>query len=282
MIGNATRYRFSVLLIVIIIVTAITIIPAGVAFAQESIISVQTDDNHYDEGDTIVISGVVTTIISNTPVTLQVYFQNNIQDIAQITVAQDGSYSHTILAEGARWVNQGEYSVIAAYGKGQTAETVFNYTPKSEIVTTTNHFEVSAGSQGTFDVEYTIIGGSVRDMEIDDDNVALRVEIRADDEGSITLDLPRAFIGAEKENGRDEIWIVLIDNIPTSYSESGVQEESRTITINFEEGDSDILIIGTYVVPEFGAVTVMMVLLIGVTVTVLMVKSNRFQMITRF
>ena len=31
----------------------------GTAFAQESPVSVQTDDNHYDEGDTIVISGKV-------------------------------------------------------------------------------------------------------------------------------------------------------------------------------------------------------------------------------
>lgn len=282
--SNAMMYCFSVLLIIIITATtAVTIIPTATVFAQESIVSVKTDDSHYDEGDTIVISGVVTTIISNTPVTLQVYFEDNIQDIAQITVAQDGSYSHTILAEGARWNNQGEYSVTVAYGKGNTAETVFTYSPKSEIITTSNHFEVSAGNQGTFDVDYTIVGGTVDNMEIEYSSLALKVEIIATDEGTITLDLPREFIGAEKENGRDEIWIILIDNIPVSYSESGLQEDSRVITISFEEGDSDILVIGTYVVPEFGTVAMMIILIIGVTATVLVFKgNNKFQIITKF
>ena len=278
--SNAMMYCFAVLLIITITITAVS---TPTVLAQESIVSVQTDDNHYDEGDTIAISGAVNTIISNTPVTLQVYFEGNIQDIAQITVAQDGSYSHTILAEGARWNNQGEYSVTVTYGKGNTAETVFTYSPKSERITTINHFEVSAGSHGTFDVDYTIVGGTVDNMEIEYSSLALRVDIIATDEGSITLDLPRDFIGAENENGRDEIWIVLIDNIPASYSESGVQEDSRVITINFEEGDANILVIGTYVVPEFGTVTMMMILIAGVTAAVLAVRRNsKFQLITKF
>ena len=41
--------------------------------AQKSLISVQTDDNNYDESDTIVISGMVTTVIGENPVTLQLF-----------------------------------------------------------------------------------------------------------------------------------------------------------------------------------------------------------------
>ena len=278
-------YCSSVLLLIVTI--TLTAVSTGTVSAQESIVSVKTDDSHYDEGDTIVVSGSVTTVISNTPITLLVYYENEIKDIAQIVVAQDGSYSHTIIAEGARWNNQGEYSVVVTYGKGNTADAVFTYAPKSEVVRTSNHFEVSAGSYGTFDVDYTIQGGTVDNMEIEYNNLALRVDITATDEGSITLDLPREFIGAEKENGRDEIWIVLIDNIPTSYSESEMQEEeeegSRVITVNFEEGDTTVLIIGTYVVPEFGTITMMVILIVGVAATVLVVRRNsRFQMITKF
>jgi len=36
---------------------SLLIISTGVAFAQESIIEVQTDDNNYDEGDTISYNG---------------------------------------------------------------------------------------------------------------------------------------------------------------------------------------------------------------------------------
>ncbi len=133
----------------IISLLVISIVPA---FAQESLISVQTDDKNYDEGDTIVISGLVTTVVGETPVTLQLFTEGNLVDIAQITVAQDGTYSHTVIAEGPLWNKAGDYLVRVLYGEGNIAESEFSYTPKSEVVETTTNFEVDARSHGTFDV----------------------------------------------------------------------------------------------------------------------------------
>ncbi len=48
------------------------------------------------------------------------------------------------------------------------------------------------------------------------------------------------------------------------------------ITINFEQGDSDIEIIGTTIIPEFGTIA-MMILAIGI-ITTIFVTKNRFQM----
>ena len=110
------------------ILAALLIISTGTVFAQESLISVQTDDNNYDEGDTIVISGKVSTVIGSTPITLQLFIEESLTDIAQITVAQDGSYSHTVIAEGPLWKKQGEYLVRVSYGEGNIAETEFSYT----------------------------------------------------------------------------------------------------------------------------------------------------------
>jgi hypothetical protein len=95
---------------------ALLIISTGAAFAQESIISIQTVDNHYDEGDAIVVSGKVNTVIGETPVILQLFNEGNLIDVAQLTVAQDGSFTKTFLAEGALWKKSGEYTVIASYG----------------------------------------------------------------------------------------------------------------------------------------------------------------------
>lgn len=259
--------------------TAILLISIGTAFAQESLISVQTDDNNYDEGDTIVISGKVSTIIGSTPVTLQLFSEGNLIDIAQITVAQDGSYSHTVIAEGPLWKKQGDYTVRVSYGEGNIAESEFTYTPKSSSIETTTNFEVDAGSHGTFDVKYTIKGGTIKNMVVDSNSFALIVQIDATDDGTITLELPREFIGAEKQDGKDDTFIILIDGIEVSYQESVVHSDSRIITINFEQGDSDIEIIGTYVVPEFSSI-VMMILIIGVMITILTTRS-RFQ-ITKF
>ena len=106
----------------------------GTAFADGSLISVQTDNGNYDEGDTIVISGKINTLIGDTQVTLQLFQGGTLISIDQIKVAQDGNYSTTINAWGPLWQTQGEYIIKVVYGEDNIAETLFNYTPKSEIL----------------------------------------------------------------------------------------------------------------------------------------------------
>ena len=134
---------------------------------------------------------------------------------------------------------------------------------------------MDAGSSGTFDVEYTIRGGTVKNMVVDPVSFSLIVQVDSIDDGVITLSLPREFIGAEKQDGKDDLFIILIDGIEVPYQETVTNTDHRTITINFEQEDSDIEIIGTYVIPEFGTI-VMMILLVGITTTVLLTR-NKFQ-----
>ena len=252
----------------------------GTVFAETSLISVQTDDHNYDEGDTIVISGQVSTTIGDTQITLQLFKEGNMIEIAQIKVSADGNYSHTIIAEGQLWKNQGDYTVKVTYGEGNIAESTFTFTPKSAIIDTTDIFEVNAGNSGTFDIQYTIRGGTLQDISIDPHIFGLIIKIDALDEGKIILDLPRKYIEAEKQNGKDEVFIILVekenkDVVETTYEETTSHSDVRTLTINFEEGDSEIQIIGTYVIPEFGTI-VMIVLTAGIIVSILSTK-NKFQ-----
>jgi hypothetical protein len=91
---------FSVLMI-------LAVTSMGTVFAEGSLISVQTDNGNYDEGDTIVISGKINTLIGDTQVTLQLFQGGTLVSIDQIKVAQDGNYSTTINAWGPLWQNQG-------------------------------------------------------------------------------------------------------------------------------------------------------------------------------
>ena len=264
---------FTIMMILIFVST-------GTAFASTPLISVQTNDDNYDEGDTIVISGNIETIIGDTQVTLQLFKEGNMVEIAQIKVSADGNYSHTIIAEGSLWKNQGEYVVKVTYGEGNIAETTFLFTPQSEVLETTDIFEVNTADSGTFDIRYTIRGGTLLDISIDENIFGLVIKIDASDEGKLVLDLPRKYIDAEKQNGKDEVFIILVEKqneeiIETTYQESISNSDVRTITINFEEGDSQIQIIGTYVIPEFGTI-VMVILVVGIFSSILLTK-NRFQ-----
>ena len=253
----------------------VAIISSSVAFAENSLISVQTDDSNYDEGDTILISGQISTIIGDTQVTLQLFKDSNMIEIAQIKVSQDGNYSHTIIAEGPQWQSEGQYVVKVVYGEGNVAEVPFSFTPESEVIQTTTNFEVNAGDSGTFDIQYSIRGGIVENISINPKIFGLVVKINALDDGTLILDLPREYIDAEKQNGKDDVFIILIDDTETTYEEPILYSEFRTVTIDFEQNDSEIQIIGTYVIPEFGTI-VMIILTIGIMVSILVTK-NRFQ-----
>jgi predicted secreted protein with PEFG-CTERM motif len=264
---------FSILLILILI-------PIGSVFASSSLISVQTDDTTYDEGDVIVVSGKITTIIGDTPITLQLFKDDNMVEIAQLQVSQDGHYSYAILAEGSLWKSSGEYLIKVTYGEGNIAQTTFLYVPESQVLETTDIFEVNTENSGTFDILYSIRGGTLSNISIDENIFGLLVKIDAPDEGKIILDLPRKYIDAEKQNGKDEVFIILIEKankqiIETDYVEETSHTEIRTLSINFEEGDTEIQIIGTYVIPEFGTI-VMIILTIGIMTSILLTR-NKFQ-----
>ena len=255
------------------LVIAALFITSMTAYAQSQLIFLETSQNSYEEGDTIVVSGNVTSIISGAPITLQIFHEGNLVDIAQVEVAQDGNYAHTFIAKGPLWQKDGNYVVRAFYGTS-TIETGFDFFSKQALIETTDIFEVDAGSYGTFDVDYTLRGATVKNMVVDSEIFALIVILETDDDGAITLKLPRESIDAKKIDAQDDTFIILIDGIEVPYREISTNTDSRTITIEFEEGDSDIEIIGTFVVPEFGNI-VMIILVIGIISTILLSTKNR-------
>lgn len=259
---------------VISVIIASLFFPTMTVFSQSQLVFVETSQKSYEEGERIVVSGNVTAIIVGTPVTLQIFQEGNLVDIAQVDVAQDGNYAHTFIAEGPLWKKDGNYIVRAFYGTS-TIETSFDFFSKQTLVETTDTFEVDAGSHGTFDVDYTVRGAIVKDMVVDSNIFALIVILETDDDGVITLELPRESIDAKISEIQDDTFIILIDGQEVPYREISTDSEARTITIEFEEGDSDIEIIGTFVVPEFGSI-VMIILVVGIISTILL--SSKFRL----
>jgi len=253
------------------------------AFAQtEELISIKTSEKSYEDGDTIVISGNVTAIILDTPITLQIFYENNLVDIGQIIVAQDGSYSFTLKAAGDNWKKDGTYTIRANYS-GKTIETTIEFFSKQSLIETTNIFEVDAGAYGTFDIDYTIRGGTVKNMLIDSEIFALIVIIDSESNGSITIDLPRISIDAKKSDNTDDTFLIFIDGAEVRPEETSTTQTSRILKIDFEEGDSDIEIIGTFVVPEFGSITILILFLAIISaIFVSSKKFSKFPSITRF
>ena len=73
-------------------------------------ISLSTSNEVYYSGDYIVIFGSVNTIFENTPITIQIYHETNLVDVAQVTVAQDGTFVKSFNAVGQQWKEAVSYT----------------------------------------------------------------------------------------------------------------------------------------------------------------------------
>ena len=251
------------------------------ATAQESTVMLDTNTDTYLQGDTIIVFGNVTSILSGTAVVIQILHNNAAVDVGQVHVADDGSFFKTFIAgcedcPNDTWKTHGTYDIKATYGDGNTATIQIEYITEIPIIENNGNIEVDAGSHGTFDVGYEMIGGDVEDIRVDMNILGLVIDMDVVETGTITLELPREYIGAEA-NGNDIDFIVMIDDKPVDYrSDEGVN--TRKITMDTIAGESQIKIIGTYVLPEFS--TILLILLVSssilVTIRYLPMQRNIF------
>jgi predicted secreted protein with PEFG-CTERM motif len=264
------RYFLSVITISILMSSFIT------SFAQvaEPLIITSTDKSSYKTGDSVVISGAVKAVVEGTPLTIQILDPNqNIVRIDQINVAEDGKYTTTAMASGPLWKKDGTYTVKVQYGPPNVvAETNFEFT-SSTSTPTWEIFEVDAGNEGSFDVEYNIRGGTVKNMVIDFEGLALIISIDSSSDGTITLNIPRELMDAKTTSGEDDSFIILIDGSEVQASQIATTS-SRTLTINFLEGDSEIEIIGTQIVPEFGAIAALVLAVAIISIIAVSAKTR--------
>ena len=271
-------FKKSYLFLIMITVSTASIMPS---FAQveelvketTEIITITTSQKIYEEGDNITISGKVNSVFENMPVTLQIFHNETLVDIAQIDVAQDGQFTKNFRAIGPMWNSDGRYLIRALYSVDNVAEIEFDFFTKATSETS-SMFEVEIPNEGTFDVNYTIKGGAVNDITLQEERLSIDIDIETTSNGWLTLELPRNSIDAKKYNGEDDIFIVLIgtndsdDLIETSYEEIS-SSKSRVIKIDFEEDDNKIEIIGTFVIPEFGTIAAMILAVAIVSIVIL-------------
>ena len=234
---------------------------AQAAWAQSGqILVVDTSEPAYETGDTIVVHGSVSAVIQDdTPVLVEVFYtrdglpQQRVH-VAQLHVAQDGSFTDIIHAAGKQWSQPGDYRVRAHYSVGNTAEATFSLDAAGSNEAA-GIYEVGAGSSGTFDVPYTISGGTVESMVINPRSLGMSVFIEPDrGGGSLALELPRRYIDARTAGceGGDELFIILVGGAQTPYEKVSDRSDARTVKVEFGDGDRHVEVIGTCVVPELG------------------------------
>jgi predicted secreted protein with PEFG-CTERM motif len=246
-------------------VASVALVPAYAA----TTITTQADKESYMSGDTIKITGKVTvdTGSVNQPILIQVLDPTgNRAKLDQVAAAADGSYTYTFPSGGPLMAKDGAYKVIATY-KGISQTTTFDFTASPQWKT----FQLKAAGQ-TYQIQYMINGGSVKNMTIDGPTSTLTVTIASTADGKLDIKLPRSVIdsrmGTDGKTGNDQPYAIFIDEVNTDATEATPTADMRQLSIDFDQGSQSVDIVGTFAVPEFGAIAaiVLAVAIVGIIV----------------
>jgi len=254
-------------------------IGGGSAFAQNGqmiqAVVVTTDMASYGIGDTVIISGEVRELLSGYPVTVRVIAANgNIVGIEQLDVNADKTFSIELTSGGPLWKSTGEYTVLVLYGtQSRTAETTFQFGGPGGGSTGGPSGPTIGVDRTSFVLSYTITGGSVLSVTPDDEANSLIVGISTTSDGELTITLPRDLIDAIGPDGSEDTFFVLIDGEEVDFDETTTSTD-RTLTIPFPDGAEEIEIIGSFVVPEFGTIAVLILAIAIISIIAVSSKTK--------
>ncbi len=258
-----------------ILATGVSITPALAQF--QDAVTVATDQDSYDDGDIITVTGTVRERLSGYPVTLQVISANgNLVTVEQLDVSDAKTYGIDITAGGALWKSKGTYTIKVLYGtETRTAETTFEFSGSTGGPTPSGK---SIKVEGTdFLVSYSIKGGKVISITPSIPDKSLIIVIETTNDGELTVTLPRGLIdarlGPDGMSGEDDVFFVLVDGAEADFDEITTSSD-RTLTIPFYDGVTEIEIIGTFVIPEFGTMAAIILAVAIVSIIAVSAKSR--------
>jgi predicted secreted protein with PEFG-CTERM motif len=245
-------------------------------FAEEiqEPITVNIDKSTYLENETVEITGQVKAVYTGMPVTIIVKSPlGNLVAVDQITIDENKKFS-TIITIGGMIKTNGSYTISAMYSQDTvtTSFEVLGYSP--DVI------EDSIQIEGSFNpITYEITGGKLVDIKPNVQGLSLIVTVDAFDNGSVTLHIPKTVLDSVKDE-KDHELLILIDGEQTSFEET-ITSIDRTITISFPEGTSQIEIIGTFVIPEFGTIAAM-ILAVAIISIIAVSSKSRLNIMPRY
>ena len=250
----------------------------GITSAFAAPISIETDSDVYDHSSKITVTGQIANVDLNYPaVALKVLSPNgNIVGVAQPEVNSDGSFVGTFNTSGYAWTNNGTYQITATYlgidttisveikdaiGTGVTAETATASIAETETETT-SAYEFPEGQ-----IAYDITCSTTSPSFIGNgDDSTLDIYIDATDDGELTIALDESII----KPFDDGTFFVLVNN---EEIQDFVQEGNK-LTIPCKIGDEKISIVGSWAVPEFGTIAVMILVVAIVSIIIVSAKTK--------
>ncbi|MCH7941249.1 MAG: PEFG-CTERM sorting domain-containing protein [Thaumarchaeota archaeon] len=242
---------------------------AEMAMLKEVPVSVWTDKITYDHESTIRVDGAVANIRIGTPVTVTVISPtNNIVTIDQLMVDSNGRFSTTLNTQGNLWKYDGIYTIRVQYGNQAVSnkaliELTGGLVPSFVTPVTTVKCSPSELSiDGVACVPFSISGGTVTGARANTVDNSIIVSISSTEPGTLTLNPSSDVLRG--------VFMVLVDG----EEWDDVEIDGNKVTVEFPAGTEEIEIIGTFVIPEFGAIAALILAVAIISIIVVSAKTR--------
>ena len=245
------------------------------AYADLDVIPLQieTDASTYDHESTIVVSGAVGHMRVGTPVTVVVSGETGVVTIEQVTPSADGSFEILVNTASPLMKYDGEYKIKATYGASGINDVVFvnleGGLVRAETASTHDEHEGHGGHEGadfTNELNYSVSGGMVESItSTHDDSLLIKIH-DAEDGGELFITLPDDIITPFN----DGTFFVLVNG---EESDDAVQDGNE-VSIPFDANTTEIEIVGTHVVPEFGTIAMIVLAVAIISIIAVSAKSR--------
>ena len=246
---------------------------ASQAYAEDTPIplSIESNGDTFDHSSTIEITGQIGNMRDGTPVTLIVTGTNGVVTIEQLTPSSDGSFSFSINTASPLMKYDGEYKIKATYGDANINDVVFVTLEGGAVreASSSSHDDEHHGYEAadlTNELNYNISGGMVESItSTNDDSLLIKIH-DAEDGSELTITLPDDIITPFN----DGTFFVLVNGEESDDAE----QNGNKVTIPFDADATTIEIVGTHVVPEFGAIAAVILAVAIISIIAVSAKSR--------
>ena len=207
-------------------------------------IELSVNKDFFQDGDTLTISGKVSKILPNLPVTVQIMgADSSLVHVSQLEVDTKGHFDNTFNTGRPLWQKSGKYTITAIYGADENKATrIINYEKTEPELTDEIQLKIDGKSHtilcliegGSFKGYYATLGTNV-----------LTILTNTYVDGRLSLRIPRHLLDAKKDDG-DDGFFVLVDGEEVDFYETKTVAD-RTLTVDFAMGSEEIMIVGTTV-----------------------------------
>jgi predicted secreted protein with PEFG-CTERM motif len=231
------------------------------------ILWVENFDYTYDHNSVITINGHSKLNNPEIPITVTVSDPiGNIVTVDQIMVKPGSDFQLTFNTSGPLWKKDGMYIIKA---QGGPASTIF----KTNVVLTgavPSGIECSDNELNAdgYCIPYEISGALVSSASLNPQGKSIVIILDDAKKGTLTIKPSTDII-----NG---IFMVLIDG----EESSNISITGNDVTIMFPEDSTEIEVVGTFVIPEFGQVTVL-ILIVSIILGVI-ISNRKLHLLSQF